>query len=220
MPGVTSCLGLGHHGRMSLFDEKAAEWDTPERRERAHRLADAIREHVPLAADMRAIDIGAGTGLLGLDLLADVGSVVLADPSVGMVEVARKKIEAEGIVDASAIIFDFPADEPPEGAPFDLAVSLLALHHVEDTQATLRSIATALAPGGWIGLIDLDKEDGSFHDPDQPGIHHQGFDRETLMAAATAAGFVDPEVRIVHELEKENGRRYPMFLLTGRKAEA
>ena len=208
------------HGAMSEFDDKAAEWDTPERRDRAHRLADSIRAHVPLNAAMRAIDIGAGTGLLGLDLLADLRSVVLSDPSEGMVEVARTKIEAEGIVDATAIRFDFPAHEPPPGAPFDLAVSLLALHHVEDTQAMLRSIAAALAPGAWIALIDLDQEDGSFHDPDQPGIHHHGFDGEALVASAQAAGFVDARTRIVHELEKENGRRYPMFLLTARTPEA
>lgn len=202
---------------MSEFDAKAADWDTPERRERAHALADAIREHVPLTTDMRAIDIGAGTGLLGLDLLADLGSVVLADPSEGMVEVARTKIEEEGIVDARAVVFDFPSDEPPSGAPFDLAVSLLVLHHVEDTAATLRSIHDALLPGGRIGLIDLDAEDGSFHDPDQPGIHHHGFEGETLVALAAEAGFADVEVRIVHELEKEDGRRYPLFLLTGRR---
>lgn len=205
---------------MSEFDEKAAEWDTPERRERAHQLADTIRAHIPLTADMRAIDIGAGTGLLGLDLLADVGSVVLADPSEGMIEVARTKIEAEGVVDAAAIVFDFPSADPPAGAPFDLAVSLLVLHHVEDTGATLRSIHRALAPGGWIGLIDLDEEDGSFHDPDQPGIHHHGFDGDSLVEAATEAGFVDAQTRIVHELEKEGGRRYPLFLLTARKSEA
>ena len=202
---------------MSEFDEKAAEWDTPERRARAHVLADTIREHVPLSREMRAIDIGAGTGLLGLDLLHDIGSVILADPSEGMIEVARTKIEAEGIVDAKAIVFDFPADEPPEDAPFDLAVSLLVLHHVEDTAATLRSINAALVPGGYIGLIDLDEEDGSFHDPDQPGIHHQGFAGDSLVALATAAGFEEAKVRIVHELEHDNGRTYPLFLLSARK---
>jgi len=202
---------------MSVFDDKAAEWDTPERRERAHELADTIRAHVPLTEDTRAIDIGAGTGLLGLDLLADIGSVVLADPSEGMVEVARTKIEAEGVVDASAIVFDFPADDPPDGAPFDLAVSLLVLHHVEDTAATLASIRGALSPGGHIGLIDLDEEDGSFHDPDQPGIHHHGFEGGALVGLATEAGFDDVKVRIVHELERD-GRTYPLFLLTGRRS--
>lgn len=205
---------------MSEFDAKAAEWDTPERRERAQQLAETIRRHVPLTSDMRALDVGAGTGLLGLDLLADVGSVVLADPSEGMIEVARTKIEAEGIVDATAVVFDFPSDVPPPGAPFDLAVSMLALHHVEDTGSTLRSIGAALAPGGWIALIDLDKEDGSFHDPDQPGIHHQGFDGGSLVALTTSAGFEDAQTRIVHQLEKEDGRLYPLFLLTARKPQA
>ena len=204
---------------MSEFDDKAAEWDTSERRQRAHVLADTIREHVPLTPKMRIIDIGAGTGLLGLDLLHDVDSVVLTDPSEGMIEAARTKIEAEGIVDATAIVFDFPAAEPPPGAPFDLAVSLLVLHHVEDTETTLRSIHAALAPGGRIGLIDLDEEDGSFHDLDQPGIHHLGFVRSALVELATAVGFVEVETRIVHDLEHD-GRSYPLFLLTGTKAGA
>ncbi len=203
-------------GAMSEFDDKAAEWDTPERRERAHILADDIREHVPLTSEMRVIDIGAGTGLLGLDLLHDVGSVVLTDPSEGMIEVARTKIESEGIVEATAIVFDFPSPELPPGAPFDLAVSLLVLHHVEDTGATLRSIHAALTPGGRIGLIDLDREDGSFHDPDQPGIHHHGFDGESLVELATAAGFADAQTRIINEIERD-GRTYPLFLLTGQK---
>ena len=41
---------------MSEFDAKAAEWDTPERRERAHLLAETIRRHLaaPIAARARA----------------------------------------------------------------------------------------------------------------------------------------------------------------------
>lgn len=204
---------MGHDGGVSEFDAKAAEWDTPERQERAHALADAIRAHVPLDPAWRAVDIGAGTGLLGLDLLGDVGSVVLTDPSAGMVEVARRKIESLGTGRASAMVFDVPATEPPPGAPFDLAVSLMALHHVEDTAASLRSLHDMLRPGGYLALIDLDQEDGSFHDPDQPGIHHHGFDRGALAELARQAGFDEARSRIVHRLERD-GRDYPLFLLT------
>ena len=46
---------------MATFDERAREWDTPERSERAEVIAAAIRANVPLTPTTRTIDIGAGT---------------------------------------------------------------------------------------------------------------------------------------------------------------
>ena len=185
---------------MSTFDQKAQDWDTQERRERTAAIADIIRAHVPLSRSMRAIDIGAGTGLLGLELAADVGSVVLAEPSEGMLAVARQKLAADGPGNVTAIPFDIEAGSP-EGAPFDLAVSLLVLHHVEDTTAVLRAIHDMLAPGGRIALLDLDAEDGTFHD-DPEGIHHHGFDQAALRTTAASVGFRDVETRIVSEIDR------------------
>jgi ubiquinone/menaquinone biosynthesis C-methylase UbiE len=201
-------------GCMSTFDEKAQDWDTPERRERASAIADIIREQVPLSRSMRAIDIGAGTGLLGLALAADVGSMVLAEPSAGMLAIAQQKLRAAGPANVSAIAFDVPG-EPPESAPFDLAVSLLVLHHVEDTAEALRSIYGLLAPGGRIALLDLDAEDGSFHD-DPEGIHHHGFDQAALRSTAESVGFREVEARIVSEIDRD-GRIFPLFLITAQR---
>jgi 2-polyprenyl-3-methyl-5-hydroxy-6-metoxy-1,4-benzoquinol methylase len=199
---------------MSRFDEKAPDWDTPERLERTRAVAATIREHVPLNAQMRAIDIGAGTGLLGLELAPDVASMVLAEPSAGMLEVARQKLAAGGPAYVTAIPFDIQAG--PQGlGPFDLAVSLLVLHHVEDTGAALRTVHDLLAPGGRIALLDLDAEDGTFHD-DPEGIHHHGFDAAAIVHLATEAGFHDVETRIVAEIDRD-GRPYPLFLLTARR---
>jgi len=200
---------------MSHFDERAHDWDTPERRERARAAAQVIREHVSLTRTMRVIDIGAGTGLLGLELAADVDEMVLAEPSARMLEVARQKLSSSGPLNVSAIQFDVPG-EPPPGEPFDLAVSMLVLHHVADTAAALDSIHALLVPGGRIALLDLDAEDGSFHDADAEGIHHHGFDQAALRDLAAAAGFVEVETRIASEIEKD-GRTYPLFLLTGRR---
>jgi ubiquinone/menaquinone biosynthesis C-methylase UbiE len=199
---------------MSSFDERAREWDTPERRDRARRAAALIRAHVRLDRSMRAIDLGAGTGLLGLALAADVGSVVLAEPSAGMLEVTREKL-ASGPGNVTAVAFDLPADPPP-GAPFDLAVSLMVLHHVADTAAALRSIHGLLAPGGRLALLDLDAEDGSFHAAGAEGIHHQGFERDRVVRLAGDAGFVDVAIVTAFEVQRE-GRTYPLFLLTGRR---
>lgn len=197
---------------VSFFDDKAAEWDTPERVDRARVLAAVIREHLVLTSETRAIEIGAGTGLLGLDLLASVGSVLITDPSEGMVAAARRKIEDREIQHAGTLVYDVPG-EPPPGAPFDVAVSLLALHHAQDTTAVLRAIHGLLGPGGQMALIDLDAEDGSFHGHDAESIHH-GFEQDTLMQAATSVGFIELDWRIVHELERD-GRGYPLFMLSG-----
>lgn len=203
------------HGHATSFGERARDWDTLERRQRAEEVAAAIRASVPLRPDTRLIDIGAGTGLLGLALAGEVGEVVLAEPSDGMLEVARGKLAAVGDPRVTAVGFDLTADPPP-GEPFDLAVSLLVLHHVEDTAGALGAIFRLLGPGGRLALADLDTEDGSFHDADAAGIHHHGFDRVALTGLAQAAGFVDVEFRTATEIEHEDGR-FPVFLLLARK---
>ena len=199
---------------MDTFDERAREWDTPERRERAETVADAIRANVPLTPTTRTIDVGAGTGLLGFALADDIGDLVLAEPSEGMREVIGEMLAASGRADVTAIPFDLEAG-PPAGEPFDLAISLLVLHHVVDTATALAAIRRLLVPGGRIAIADLDTEDGTFHDADAEGIHHLGFDREALSELTRAAGFVDVEFRTATEIVDDE-RRYPVFLLLAR----
>ena len=199
---------------MATFDERAREWDTAERRERAETVAAAIRENVPLTPTTRTIDVGAGTGLLGLALADDIGDLVLAEPSEGMREVIGEKLAAGDRPNVTAIPFDLTGGPPP-GEPFDLAISLLVLHHVADTAIALAAIRGLLRPGGRIAIADLDTEDGTFHDADAEGIHHLGFDRATLGDLARKAGFVDVEFRTATEIV-DDGRRYPVFLLLGR----
>lgn len=215
-PPVSRRLGSScEDARVSTFDERARDWDTPERRERAEAVARSIQASVPLNSNTRAIDIGAGTGLLGMALAGDVGEMVLAEPSDGMLAVIREKLGLRGPGNVTAVRFDLTSDPPP-GEPFDLVVSLLVLHHVEDAHAALAAILRLLRPGGRIALADLDAEDGSFHDADAEGIHHRGFERDALAALARAAGFTDVEFRTATEITHDD-RRYPVFLLLARR---
>lgn len=201
---------------MPTFDERAPDWDTPRRIARAEEAAQTIEAAIDIPPGCRTIEVGAGTGLLGLALRPRLGPLVLADTSEGMLAEAARKIR-DGHLDAvRAVHFDVATDPPPPGAPFDLVLSLLLLHHVQDTGAALAGMYRLLAPGGQVAAIDLDTEDGSFHSPGAEGVHHHGFDRARLADLARDAGFAEVRVGDGQPIDDE-GRRYPMFLLTARR---
>jgi ubiquinone/menaquinone biosynthesis C-methylase UbiE len=198
------------------FDERAADWDTSRRIARAEEAARTIEAAIEIPPGCRTIEVGAGTGLLGLALRPRLGPLVLADTSDGMLAEAKRKIRDGRLDGVRALHFDLTTDDPPPGTPFDLVMSLLLLHHVKDTRAALAGMHRLLAEGGQVAAIDLDTEDGSFHSPDAEGVHHHGFDRERLAGLARSVGFADVRVGDGQPIDDE-GRAYPMFLLTARR---
>jgi ubiquinone/menaquinone biosynthesis C-methylase UbiE len=202
---------------MPTFDERAPGWDTPRRIARAEAAAQAIEAAVVIPPGSRAIEVGAGTGLLGLALRRHFDSLVLADTSEGMLAEALRKIREDGLSGVSTAHFDLASDDPPVGGPFDLVLSLLLLHHVKDTRAALAGMHRLLGPGGQVAAIDLDTEDGSFHGAGAEGVHHLGFDRDRLVELAGDVGF--EHIRVGDGRRIEDGESvYPMFLLTARRA--
>jgi len=202
---------------MATFDERSRTWDTDDRRRVAEAVAAAIRSAIDLSTSMRTVEVGSGTGLLGLSLVDDIGELVLAEPSSGMRDVAREKLAILDRPGTSTVAFDLMTDAPL-APPFDLAISQLVLHHIEDTAAAMIALAALLRPGGRLALSDLDTEDGRFHDEQAEGVHHLGFDRDRLRALAEDAGFADVAITTAHVYENERGA-FPMFLLVATLAE-
>lgn len=203
----------------SHFDNKAREWDSnPVFQDRAHRIADAIRAAVKLSPAMTALDYGCGTGLLSFPLRNELGLITLKDTSIGMLDVLREKIEAEGVSNMVVKQVDLTVDPLPDER-YDLIYSSMTLHHIPDTQHILKVFHDLLNPGGALCIADLDKEDGSFHG-EGFDVHH-GFERDELAAKTKAAGFAEAEFSTVFEIVKqkeEDERAYPVFLMVGRKA--
>ena len=112
------------------FDDEAATWDDdPGHEKRQVAVAQAIKEAVNLSPRMSAVDVGAGTGRLSILLADRVGSVVVTDPSAGMVQVARQRIEEAGLGDRlRAVQADLTTDRLD--GEYDVAWSSMALHHV------------------------------------------------------------------------------------------
>ena len=199
------------------FDARAATWDDdPAKIERARAIADAIAREVPLAKSMRALEYGAGTGLLGFMLRPQLGELTLADLSDGMLAVAQAKIDATRDPHVHARKLDLLADPLPEPC-FDLVFSAMTLHHIADTEGILRRFRAVLREQGVLAIADLDKEDGSFHGAGFDG--HNGFDRGELGRKARAAGFADVRFTTAHVMQKASGGKsgtYPIFLMVAR----
>ena len=201
------------------FDRAAADWDAnPGRVALARGVAAAIRSTVALRPDMNAMDFGAGTGLVTLNLLPDVGAITAVDTSVEMLRVLGEKLKALHIVKVRALLYEIGRTALP-ASEFDVIVSSMVLHHIPDVPGMLQRFRPCLRPGGWIALADLDSEDGTFH-TDATGVFHHGFDRDDVCQWLQAAGFVDTMAREAHRLERTlpdgRTREYPVFLVTGR----
>ena len=155
------------------------------------------------------LDFGAGTGALSVPLAAHVGRVTALDTSAAMLAKLIEKNVAN-ITTLERDIFCGLSET------YDGVISSMALHHVADTPQLLSCMHQSLKTKGRLALVDLYREDGSFHgDNKAKGVVHLGFDPQQLLEQATKAGFKDLSYRQIFSIEHKNGRSYPLFLLLG-----
>lgn len=197
-----------------LFEEKAQDWDVNEMvLQLSSGIGSAILENVALKDTMEVMDFGAGTGLISAHVLPHVQNITAVDTSEAMLEQLAAKPELNGKVKTICQnILDNSI-----GQQFDLIMSAMAMHHVDNTEKMIQSFAEHLKPGARVALADLDKEDGNFHPPEVEGVFHSGFEREYFQNLLEANGFDDVTFRTAHTVNKE-GKLYPVFLVTAVKS--
>jgi predicted TPR repeat methyltransferase len=196
-----------------LFKEKSRDWGVNDRvKAISLGIGSAIRDNVVLDDSMHVMDFGAGTGLITGQVADKVGKVTAVDVSGAMLEKLAAKDEFKGRV----AILCRNIIEQPIGTEFDLIVSAMAMHHVENTDKLIQRFAEHLKPGGRVALADLDTEDGSFHPDDTQGVYHAGFDRGELTKLLEKHGFQNIRFVTAHTVRKEE-KYYPIFLVMATK---
>lgn len=200
------------------FDDEAATWDDdPGHEKRQVAVARAIEQAVDLDRGMRALDIGGGTGRLSILLADRVGSVLVTDPAAGMVRVAQQRIQAARLGDRLRAVQADLTSDGVDGS-YDVVWSSMALHHVHEVDALLRSVASLLVGGGRVAIADLEADpEGLFHADKADFDGHDGFDRQQLAEQLRRAGFTEIEFTEATTITKGD-REFGLFLCTATKA--
>ena len=202
----------------SIFDSRAAEWDTPPRIALARAVTEAIFRRVPVTKETRALDFGSGTGLVTASIADKAAEVTAVDSSREMMRVLRDKADAAGINNIITGTHDIH-DLSDTGKSFDLITSSMAIHHVADPEELFGEFYRLLKPGGWIALADLEEEDGTFH-RDNTSVEHYGFSLKELEEILVRRGFESVEFDTAHRITRQGSdgatRDYRVFLVTAR----
>ncbi|WP_297492914.1 class I SAM-dependent methyltransferase [Persephonella sp.] len=196
------------------FDQVANEYDTPDKFERSKIIIENILNKVPVNKSFKVLDIGAGTGTLDIILSPFVKEIVALDLSGGMLNVFKKKIKEHEIRNIRIYKKDIFRDSFHE-KDFDLIITAMTFHHLDDPADALDHLKGYLKKGGYIAVADLYKEDGSFHS-DNTDVKHFGFDENDIKRWLEKTGLEKIDYRIVHSIVKERGgkkKEYPVFLI-------
>ncbi|MEO1958302.1 MAG: class I SAM-dependent methyltransferase [Nautiliaceae bacterium] len=184
---------------MNRFDKEAISWDDLPRRVE---LAKAVVKNIipNLKGDEKILDFGCGSGLVGLNLAPFAKEVIGVDTSAKMVEKFNEKAKKLNL-NAKA----YKKDIFEINDQFDVVVSSMTLHHIKDIKALSKKLATITNKAF---LVDLEKEDGSFHTRGNDDVYHFGFSKEELEEYFSEWKI---EYKTIHKVKKH--KNFPIFLI-------
>ena len=199
---------------MSEFDAQARDWDKDKMHmDRSVAIAAELEKMIPINHSMKALEYGAGTGILSFLLKDRFSEITLMDSSQEMIKVCIEKTDYHETKHIVPLWFDL--EHRDFDGKFDVIYNQMVLHHVNDYEAIIHTFYSLLNPEGYLAIADLFPEDGSFHGPDVKV--HLGFDPEKLKEIFKNNGFKNIEYQTCFEVKRESGERFPVFLLIAKK---
>ena len=167
-----------------------------------------ILQQAGIAAGMRVLDLGTGTGAvarLAAEMVGPTGRVVGLDRASNALAAAETRRQADGLTNVTFVEGD--VDSWDHDGEFDAVIARLILFHLRDPAAALAHHARSLPPGARVVAMDLDAS-AARSVPATPAVAEamdwilQGFQRiganptmgSRLGSLLEAAGLHDPTV--------------------------
>lgn len=201
-------------GNTDIFDQIASKYDTPERVHQAKIMADAIREVVVDAKDKRAIDFGCGTGLVGMNVLDEFGSMLFVDTSSNMILQLEQKIAELQLENVETLCFDLEQEHRTD-LKADYIIMTQVLLHIRDVELILSRLYDVLNPGGHLIIVDFDKNEEVVSD-----MVLNGFEQEQLAEFMAGIGYKDILSKTFYTGSKIfMGKDASLFILDAKKVE-
>jgi ubiquinone/menaquinone biosynthesis C-methylase UbiE len=189
------------------FNDEANTWDTERRIKRSKQICDFVLRNVEIDKENTLLDFGCGTGLISQNFVNVVSRIVGYDQSEGMLEVFNSKFQN--------LLGNVRSTNTLDGLDdsIDIVISSMVFHHISDIDRALIDLRKVLRDDGKLIIIDLDRDDGSFH-RDELGFNgHNGFDREMFINTLKLNGF-DPIAigTVLNDIKYLNGNEIPYSL--------
>ena len=201
------------------FDNDSRTWDTNIRINRAEAVAKEISNCIDINKNYSAMEFGCGTGLVSFNLYEKFKSIALVDSSKGMIEILNSKIEKSKVPNMTSYYLDITNKDSLD-MKFDVIYTSMVLHHIDDIKAIIKKLYELLNKDGYLCIVDLDEEDGSFHKNHLDFHGHNGFDQDYLKGILSNCGFKNVESNTFFYDEKiieDEKIKYSLFLMKGRK---
>jgi ubiquinone/menaquinone biosynthesis C-methylase UbiE len=199
------------------FKHKAADWDTPTKVLMSEKFVETMSKHINFSNSSKVMDFGCGTGLVGLQIVERVNSIIMLDSSKSMTDKLKEKLSvslqnAEETPNNVTVITG--SIEKYNNCDLDVIFSLMALHHIEDIQATMEQFSKIIKPGGVLVIGDLMEEDGSFHGEEL--VPHNGFNIEMLAKQIENSG-LDIVITYPYNSLQKGEKKYEQFIIVATK---
>jgi tRNA (cmo5U34)-methyltransferase len=138
------------------FTEAAKVYDEKNRQlapiaDNMHFLFRLILKNAPVRARVLCVGVGTGAEILSLSKTFPEWTFVGVDPSIGMLDVCRERLDLAGILDRCELIHGYIHDVP-SGENFDIVLSVLVAHFVKRGERLnfYQAMSSRLHKGGFL----------------------------------------------------------------------